>query len=83
MDQERSWGQVSNFVCRSHRTLLTLYSSGSLIGPGLLTTEGEQHRKQRKMLTPVFSVAYLRNVTTLFYETSSKVSSPAWRQSSH
>ncbi|KAI0737451.1 cytochrome P450 [Daedaleopsis nitida] len=41
-----------------------------LIGPGLLTTEGAQHRKQRKMLTPVFSAAYLRNITCLFYETS-------------
>ena len=26
------------------------------------------------MLTPVFSVAYLRNVTSLFYETANKVS---------
>ena len=51
-----------------------MYCSGFLLGPGLLSTEGEQHRKQRKMLTPVFSIAYLRNVTTLFYETSFKVS---------
>ncbi|KAI0761522.1 cytochrome P450 [Trametes elegans] len=44
-----------------------------LIVPGLLTTEGAQHRKQRKMLTPVFSTAYLRNVTPLFYETAHKL----------
>ncbi|RPD55386.1 cytochrome P450 [Lentinus tigrinus ALCF2SS1-7] len=50
-----------------------LGANGFLVGPGLLTTQGEQHRKQRKMLTPVFSAAYLRNVTTLFYETSFKL----------
>ncbi|KAI0648581.1 cytochrome P450 [Trametes meyenii] len=44
-----------------------------LLGPGLLTTEGAQHRRQRKMLTPVFSAAHLRNVTPLFYETSYKL----------
>ena len=49
-------------------------SSLAHLGPGLLVTEGAQHRKQRKMLTPVFSIAYLRNVTPLFYETSHKVS---------
>ncbi len=53
---------------------VTYHPSGLLLGPGLLTTEGPQHRKQRKMLTPVFSAAYLRNVTTPFYETSYKVS---------
>ncbi|KAI0806598.1 cytochrome P450 [Fomes fomentarius] len=47
--------------------------NNSLLGPGLLTTEGAQHRKQRKMLTPVFSIAYLRNITSLFYETSYKL----------
>ncbi|RDX41898.1 cytochrome P450 [Lentinus brumalis] len=51
----------------------TIGASGLLLGPGLLTTEGPQHRKQRKMLTPVFSAAYLRNVTTPFYETSYKL----------
>ncbi|EIW61057.1 cytochrome P450 [Trametes versicolor FP-101664 SS1] len=38
-----------------------------LIGPGLLTTEGHQNRKQRKLLNPVFSVAHLRNMTHIFY----------------
>nr|BED42989.1 cytochrome P450 monooxygenase [Trametes versicolor] len=38
-----------------------------LLGPGLVTTEGAQNRKQRKLLTPVFSVANLRNMTDIFY----------------
>ncbi|KAH9852524.1 cytochrome P450 [Lenzites betulinus] len=38
-----------------------------LLGPGLLTTEGAQNRKQRKLLNPVFSVAHLRDMTHIFY----------------
>ncbi|KAI0662508.1 cytochrome P450 [Cubamyces menziesii] len=39
-----------------------------LLGPGLLGTLGEQHRRQRKMLNPVFSTKHLRDMTPLFYE---------------
>ncbi|KAI0768611.1 cytochrome P450 [Trametes elegans] len=39
-----------------------------LLGPGLLGTIGEQHRRQRKMLNPVFSTKHLREMTPLFYE---------------
>ncbi|KAH9853037.1 cytochrome P450 [Lenzites betulinus] len=39
-----------------------------MLGPGLLGTAGEQHRRQRKMLNPVFSTKHLRNMTPLFYE---------------
>ncbi|KAH9852205.1 cytochrome P450 [Lenzites betulinus] len=39
-----------------------------MLGPGLLGTIGEQHRRQRKMLNPVFSTKHLRNLTPLFYE---------------
>ncbi|KAI0359045.1 cytochrome P450 [Trametes cingulata] len=39
-----------------------------LLGPGLLGTLGEQHRRQRKMLNPVFSTKHLREMTPLFYE---------------
>ncbi|OJT04914.1 hypothetical protein TRAPUB_4294 [Trametes pubescens] len=38
-----------------------------LIGPGLMATDGHQHRKQRKLLTPVFSVGHLRDMTHIFY----------------
>ncbi|KAI8974184.1 cytochrome P450 [Trametes punicea] len=44
-----------------------------LLGPGLLTTEGPQNRKQRKLLNPVFSVAHLRNMTHIFYNIARKV----------
>ncbi|KAJ3898600.1 cytochrome P450 [Lentinula edodes] len=36
-----------------------------LFGNGLLSTIGEQHRKQRKMLNPVFSIAHMRSMSEL------------------
>ncbi|KAF5316332.1 hypothetical protein D9619_006492 [Psilocybe cf. subviscida] len=42
-------------------------------GNGLLSTLGEQHRKQRKMLNPVFSIAHMRNMVPMFYDISHKL----------
>ncbi|KAJ3797629.1 cytochrome P450 [Lentinula aff. detonsa] len=39
-----------------------------LLGKGLLNTIGEQHRKQRKMLNPVFSIAHMRSMMPIFYD---------------
>ncbi|KAI0754292.1 cytochrome P450 [Daedaleopsis nitida] len=36
------------------------------LGPGLLATLGERHRKQRKMLNPVFSIAHMRQIIPIF-----------------
>ncbi|KAM5541986.1 hypothetical protein V8D89_004296 [Ganoderma adspersum] len=44
-----------------------------LLGPGLLTAEGVQHRRQRKLINPAFSAVHLRQMTGLFYEVSHKV----------
>ncbi|KAI0917649.1 hypothetical protein AcW1_010348 [Taiwanofungus camphoratus] len=38
-----------------------------LFGPGLLSTLGEHHRKQRKMLNPVFSINHMRHLLPVFY----------------
>ncbi|KAH9850225.1 cytochrome P450 [Lenzites betulinus] len=38
-----------------------------LLGPGLLTVDGDQHKKQRKLLNPVFSVNHLRDITHILY----------------
>ncbi|PCH40502.1 cytochrome P450 [Wolfiporia cocos MD-104 SS10] len=38
-----------------------------LFGRGLFATLGEQHRKQRKLLNPVFSVNHIRKLTPIFY----------------
>ncbi|KAF9448806.1 cytochrome P450 [Macrolepiota fuliginosa MF-IS2] len=34
-----------------------------LLGEGLLSTRGEQHRKQKKMLNPVFSINHMREMS--------------------
>ncbi|KAJ4465490.1 cytochrome P450 [Lentinula edodes] len=39
-----------------------------LFGKGLLSTIGEHHRKQRKMLNPVFSIAHMRSMMPIFYD---------------
>ncbi|KAI0668338.1 cytochrome P450 [Trametes maxima] len=38
------------------------------LGPGLLATLGNQHRRQRKMLNPLFSAKHLRDMTPLFHD---------------
>ncbi|KAH9848266.1 cytochrome P450 [Lenzites betulinus] len=42
-------------------------------GPGLLSTTGETHRKQRKLLSPVFSPKNLRIITPVFYEVTHRL----------
>ncbi|KAH9895767.1 cytochrome P450 [Cubamyces lactineus] len=37
-------------------------------GPGVLSTVGETHRRQRKLLNPVFSSKNLQRLTPVFYE---------------
>lgn len=44
-----------------------------IFGEGIFTTQGHQHRKHRKMMNPVFSVAHLRNMLPIFYEITNKV----------
>ncbi|KAG1849934.1 cytochrome P450, partial [Suillus subalutaceus] len=38
------------------------------LGPGILRAEGENHRRQRKALTPAFSNAAIRKLTSVFYD---------------
>ncbi|KAE9382819.1 cytochrome P450, partial [Gymnopus androsaceus JB14] len=45
-----------------------LESGALLLGKGLLNTAGEHHRKQRKMLNPVFSIAHMRSMMPIFYD---------------
>ncbi|KAJ3550671.1 hypothetical protein NMY22_g306 [Coprinellus aureogranulatus] len=41
--------------------------NSAVFGQGLLSTLGEQHRKQRKILNPVFSAAHMREITPIFH----------------
>ncbi|KAJ7503140.1 cytochrome P450 [Mycena galericulata] len=44
-----------------------------LNGSGLLGTMGDQHKKQRKMLNPLFAVKHLKGFTPLFFELVQKL----------
>lgn len=43
------------------------------LGEGLLATLGDQHRKQRKMMNPVFSINHMRGMIPLFYEVTERL----------
>ncbi|EIW54984.1 cytochrome P450 [Trametes versicolor FP-101664 SS1] len=43
------------------------------LGPGLLSTLGEHHRKQRRMLNPIFSIAHMRHMMPIFYDVGHKL----------
>ncbi|KAM5539995.1 hypothetical protein V8D89_006327 [Ganoderma adspersum] len=54
-----------------------------LLGPGLLGTYGAVHKKQRKMLNPVFSGAHMRNLTPLFYDVAGRLRAALESQVEH
>ncbi|TEB33028.1 cytochrome P450 [Coprinellus micaceus] len=45
-----------------------------VFGDGLLASSGAHHRKQRKMLNPVFSIGYLKRIIPGFFEVTYKAS---------
>ncbi|KAK7031306.1 hypothetical protein VNI00_013561 [Paramarasmius palmivorus] len=54
---------------------------GLQFGPGLLSTPlGPQHRKQRKMLNPAFSIAHMRDLLPVFYQVAHKLESSIARK---
>ncbi|PPQ69153.1 hypothetical protein CVT25_004533 [Psilocybe cyanescens] len=44
-----------------------------VFGKGIFTSLGEEHRRQRKMLNPVFSIAHMREMVPIFYGVAAKV----------
>ncbi|KAJ7600333.1 cytochrome P450 [Mycena floridula] len=44
-----------------------------LFGSGLLSTIGDEHKKQRKIMMPVFSVPHLRNLVPTLYDITHKL----------
>ncbi|KAI0342141.1 cytochrome P450 [Trametopsis cervina] len=52
-------------------------------GPSLLSTMGDYHRRQRKMLNPVFSIAHMRDLTPIFYSTVHRLRTAVENQVGH
>ncbi|KAG2125601.1 cytochrome P450 [Suillus cothurnatus] len=59
------------------QTPLSLVLMESSMGRGLLWSQGEDHRRQRKALTPAFSNAAIRKITSVFYDSAYKAKG-AW-----
>ncbi|TFK29227.1 cytochrome P450 [Coprinopsis marcescibilis] len=51
----------------------TFLINNLVFGPGVLSTSGDRHRRQRKLLNPVFSVAHMREMVPIFYNVSHKL----------
>lgn len=52
-----------------------LAGTNLLFGKGILATLGDHHRKQRKMLNPVFSITHMRQMIPIFYDVTHKLGS--------
>jgi cytochrome P450 len=44
-----------------------------MFGSSLVTALGENHRRQKKLLTPVFAVTHLRNMMDMLYDVAHKI----------
>lgn len=51
-----------------------------MFGEGLLGTSGEQHKKQRKMLNPVFSTSNMRELLPVIQPIANEMASVFLRQ---
>ncbi|CAL1701693.1 unnamed protein product [Somion occarium] len=52
---------------------LFLQFNGIFFGEGLLSSLGEKHRHQRKILNPVFNINHMRHMTPIFYRITDKL----------
>ncbi|KAF9043394.1 cytochrome P450 [Panaeolus papilionaceus] len=52
---------------------INILSTRLIFGKGLLGTVGDHHKKQRKSLNPVFSIAHMRQMVPMFYEITHKL----------
>ncbi|PCH41705.1 cytochrome P450 [Wolfiporia cocos MD-104 SS10] len=59
------------------QTELMKRSIENIVGKGVLWAEGESHKRQRKALTPAFSNAAIRQLTSVFFDSAHKVKA-AW-----
>ncbi|KAH9487411.1 Cytochrome P450 monooxygenase 91 [Psilocybe cubensis] len=44
-----------------------------IFGPGLVATTGEQHKRQRRVVNPIFAVPHLKKLTPVFYDIAEKL----------
>ncbi|KAH6916434.1 cytochrome P450 [Coprinopsis sp. MPI-PUGE-AT-0042] len=62
-DQDVAWDEGENFLA----------SNNALFGPGVISTHGHEHKRQRKVLNSVFSTNHIRNIASIFDENTLKL----------
>ncbi|KAI0634035.1 cytochrome P450 [Trametes polyzona] len=77
LNKERLWtldhralNHVLTHSADYHKPDSTRGNLERVVGSGLLITEGEQHRQQRRVMNPAFGPAQIRELTSIFVEKS-------------
>ncbi|KAJ3992974.1 cytochrome P450 [Lentinula boryana] len=71
------------FDPKAMHTILVKETAGfnkNVFGKGLLGTVGDHHRKQRKLLNPVFSAAHMREMVPIFFDVSHRLKNALVKQ---
>ncbi|KZT22281.1 cytochrome P450 [Neolentinus lepideus HHB14362 ss-1] len=61
--------ETTTYTHHSHTKLLIK----NIVGRGLLWADGDSHKRQRKALSPAFSNAAIRKLTSVFYDSAYKL----------
>ncbi|KAG7087217.1 hypothetical protein E1B28_013198 [Marasmius oreades] len=68
---------ASNILVKEHHiyeeTSIFLVSNTLIHGPGLLSTIGSAHSRQRRLMNPVFSTGNMRHLTPVFHKVTSEL----------
>ncbi|KAH8102315.1 cytochrome P450 [Cristinia sonorae] len=59
---------------------ITRYTLSSILGPGVLVVDGEQHKMQRRVMNPAFGPAQIRELTGVIMEKAEQLRD-LWRMS--
>ncbi|PIL26669.1 cytochrome P450 [Ganoderma sinense ZZ0214-1] len=62
------------------RGLQLMLTARLIVGPGILAAFGPEHRRQRKLLNPAFSIAHMRGLSPIFYNVAGKLRTAIERQ---
>ncbi|TFK64221.1 cytochrome P450 [Pluteus cervinus] len=75
---------LHNIILKDHdafeETSVFTETNKVIFGPGLIAVTGDQHRKQRKIVSPIFALPELRRLTPVFYDIGEKLVSVIERE---
>ncbi|KZV69585.1 cytochrome P450 [Peniophora sp. CONT] len=74
----RGIGHVISNPMDYYKPQLGRYIAGQLVGDGILTVEGTEHKRQRRVLNPAFGFAQIRELLPIFLEKSAELRD-AWK----